>query len=579
MFQSFLKIWPFIKTQKRLLIASILLSIPMSAISSAPAVLVKYLIDKILVHPAHGEKGLEMVFTFSAGIVIVYSLNFIVRFSFNYSSRLANERIMRDLREALFKHYISLSTTFFNQTSVGGLMSKIMNDVFYVSQYVINLSSFFRQIFTFLAVFGYALYLNPKLVGFILVVAPGLIWLSGRTGNLMKHYSLQMQEANAEVFSILQEGFSGFKVIKSFCLETRVFQKFCKKNDRYVDYALRAARVQESASPTVELIGAVALAFVIYVGGRDVLHGRMTPGDLSAFFACFALMINPVQTFNDLILKFNQAAAAADSIDDALKLVSNVEQAKAFKPFPETRKVDLKFHDVGFRYSKEQPWLFQELNFSVLSGQTIAIVGASGQGKSTLLSLVPRFYDPELGHIELNGVNIRDLSLNDLRKNVAMVTQDVFLFNDSIYENILAGRPEATQAEVFDAAKTAHALRFIEKLPQGWDTCVGERGTRLSGGERQRIAIARALLKDAPLLILDEATSSLDSESEKNVQIALDELMRGRTSLIVAHRLSTVRHADQILVMQGGTFVERGTHKELISDKEGVYSKFYALLS
>jgi subfamily B ATP-binding cassette protein MsbA len=572
--KSFLKLIPFIKPQWRLILLSLLLSLPMSAISSSPALLIQYLIDKVLVQRPDDVR----ILLFCSGAVVgIYLINMFVRFAFGYSARLANERIMRDIRERLFNHYVGLSSSFFTDSSVGNLMSRVMNDVFYVSQGIINLSAAVRQAFTFLGTFSYALYLNPKLMGITLGIAPFLVWLSGRSGKLMKGYTTKMQEANGQVFSTLQEAFSGFRVIKAFALERFAFSRFKFRNDMYVENALKAARVEEVVAPSVELAAALAIAVVVYVGGRDVMQGRLTPGQLGAFFTCFALMINPIRTINDLTMKFNQAGASADRIDEALSIQSQIQDRPGAVDLVELQD-SIEYRDVGFRYAPDLAPVFEGISFKVKKGHTIAIVGASGQGKSTLVNLLARFYDPTTGSVLIDGHDVRDYTLDSVRAKIAVVSQDVFLFNESIYDNIKSGNLDADvrRDEIIEAARTANALDFIERLPQGWDTFVGERGNRLSGGERQRVSIARAVLKNAPILILDEATSSLDNASEKAVQGALEHLMEGRTTLVIAHRLSTVQSADEIVVMEEGRIAERGTHRELL-DRRGAYARFHAL--
>ncbi len=572
--KSFLKLIPFIKPQWRLILLSLLLSLPMSAISSSPALLIQYLIDKVLVRR---PDDVRVLLYCSGAVVGIYFLNMFVRFAFGYSARLANERIMRDIREQLFQHYVGLSSAFFTDSSVGGLMSRVMNDVFYVSQGIINLSATVRQLFTFFGTFGYALYLNPKLMAITLGIAPFLIWLSGRSGKLMKGYTTKMQEANGQVFSAMQEAFSGFRVIKAFALERFAFSRFKSRNDKYVENALKAARVEEIVAPSVELAAALAIAIVVYVGGRDVMQGRLTPGQLGAFFTCFALMINPIRTLNDLAMKFSQAGASADRIDEALAIQTAIVDRPGAVVFGEVTE-GIEYRDVGFRYGDDLATVFEGMSFKVPKGRTVAIVGASGQGKSTLVNLLARFYDPTSGAVLIDGRDVRDYTLASLRSKISVVSQDVFLFNESVYDNIKSGNLDADvrRDKIIEAARAANAMDFIERLPQGWDTLVGERGNRLSGGERQRISIARAVLKNAPILILDEATSSLDNASEKAVQGALEHLMEGRTTLVIAHRLSTIQNADEIIVMEEGRIAERGTHRELL-DRRGAYARFHSM--
>lgn len=560
------------RPQWKPLVISGVLTIPLSAFRFSPAPLIKYMTDSILV-----KKDTHALVLLPFAVVGLALMNLFVRFGQAYLARLANERVMQGAREKLFAHYLDLSSAFFTESSVGTLMSRVMTDVSYISHGTVNYMNIVREALTLAALFCYAAYLNWKLLALTIVIAPFLVWLGKRSGTLMKGYSHKIQEANGVVFSILQEAFAGFRVIKAFALEKAMFQRFKKTNDDFVRYALKAARVDEIGGPSVELAGSISIALIFYVGGLDVIHGRLTAGDLLAFFTSFGLMINPIRALNELNLKVNLAAAAADRVHDTLLLKSEIVEgrlAQNLAPF----SGQIEFCGVGFKYGAELPWVFRGISFNLRRGKTLAIVGASGQGKSTLVNLLPRFYDAIEGKIIVDGHDIRDVALKSLRSQIAIVTQDVFLFNDTLFRNVAAGREDFSRDQVIDALKAAQAWSFVEKLPEGLDTIIGDRGQKLSGGERQRISIARAILRNTPILILDEATSSLDSESEKAVQCALDRLMEGRTTLVIAHRLSTVKHADRILVMVGGRVHESGTHEELLALR-GEYARYYALLS
>jgi subfamily B ATP-binding cassette protein MsbA len=392
----------------------------------------------------------------------------------------------------------------------------------------------------------------------------------------LKRYIQQLNQENAHLFSALQESITGARIVKTFNLEQYVREKFRARSGKYAHFLLKTAVLEETSHPMVELITAFLIAGVIYFGGTQVVNGQMTPGGLMAFFTAFALMLHPLRLMNDVSLKLHSAGAAADRIFELMDwkpTLAEAEQPRALEGLE--RGIELK--DVRFAYpDAPEREILKGISFEVRRGEAVALVGQSGAGKSSLVSLLPRLFDVTAGSIRIDGVDVRELNLSSLRKNIAVVSQDVFLFNDTIEENIRCGRLDATVQEIHEAAKRAHALEFIERLPQGMKTVIGDRGMKLSGGERQRISIARAFLRQAPLLILDEATSSLDTASERAVQEALDELMKDRTTLVIAHRLSTVQNLDRIYVMREGRIIESGCHDELLSH-QGEYARFYRL--
>jgi len=338
---------------------------------------------------------------------------------------------------------------------------------------------------------------------------------------------------------------------------------------------IKAIRMEELSRPAVEFVFVVLLAFLIFYAGRSALKGDMSPGDVTAFFAAFVGMLDPLKKISDLTVYLNQSVAAVETVFRILHTKPEVRNEPGAKPLPAFAR-EIEFENVTFRYGPDLPPLLENFSLTIKKGEVVALVGASGAGKSTLLSLIPRFFDPASGRVKIDGVDVRDCTLDSLRSQIALVTQEVFLFHDTVRANVKAGQHGRTDAQVRAAAEAAQAWSYIERLPEGLDTVIGDRGQKLSGGERQRLSIARAILKDAPILLLDEATSALDSENERLVQAALDRLMVGRTAIVVAHRLSTIRKADRILVMEKGRILEEGKHEDLLA-RGGAYAKALAM--
>jgi subfamily B ATP-binding cassette protein MsbA len=389
-----------------------------------------------------------------------------------------------------------------------------------------------------------------------------------------------LSEINAQLYSTLQETFTGIRMIKTFGLEAYVNHQFQNRSEQYANFLIKTSLVEEVSHPMVELITAFALAPIVYYGSLQVLVGKMTTGDLFAFFTAFALMINPIRMMNDINIKVNQAIAATHRIFEVFLWKPHLSEAEHPKRI-HTLCQEIQLKNVSFAYPDTPGRLvLKNINLTIPRGQTVAIIGASGAGKSSLINLLPRIFDVTSGSIQVDGEDLRELALEDLRRMISVVSQDVFLFNDTVEENIRCGKLNASFQEIFEAAKRAHALDFIQKMPQQFQSIIGDRGEKLSGGERQRLSIARAFLREAPVLILDEATSSLDHASERAVQnsldAAIDELMHNRTTLIIAHRLSTIRNADQIVVLKEGQIVEKGYHDELIG-LGGEYARFHEM--
>jgi len=567
--RSLLRLKPYLRPYLWLIIGSALLAIPLSAIRLGPAPLIKYMVDNLLVSKKAGN-----LLVFPAIVIGLYAINFVIRFLHYYLLRIVVARVNQRLKNDLFEHLLGLSADYYTAQSTGTLMSRVGNDPQLIDGGLYCINIMIREPITLILIFAYTLKLNWRLTLITFIIVPALAWVLAATGRNLKRYIGRMVEENARLTSTLQESFTGIRVIKTFRLEKYVRKKFRERSEKFTHFLLKTAVLEEASHPLVELITAFALAPILYYGGSQVLQGKMTEGELLGFFTAFALMMNPIRMLNDVNIKLNTCAAACERVFQIFDWKPNLHEPANPKSI-QTLQREIEIQNVTFAYpdTPQRPVL-KNISFKVPRGQIVALVGASGAGKSSLVSLLPRIFDVTSGSIRIDGTDIREYELTDLRKQIAVVSQDVFLFNDTIEENIRCGKLAATKDEIREAAKRAHALDFIERLPGGFQATIGDRGQKLSGGERQRISIARAFLREAPILVLDEATSSLDTTSERAVQEALDELMLNRTTLIIAHRLSTIRHADQILVLRDGEIVERGSHDELIT-KGGAYAQFH----
>lgn len=566
--RSLLKLKPYIRPYLPLILLSALLALPLSALRVSPVHLVKHFVDDLLVK--HDNSKILLLPLIVIGI---YLLNFVIRFFHYYLLRIVVVRVNQKLKNDLFQHVLGLSADYFSKSSTGTLISRVGSDPNLVDSALASVAVILREPIVFVLLLGHAFFLNWRLALITLAVFPFLAWVFNFTGRYMKRTISAMQEENASLFSTLQEAFVGIRVIHLFKLKKYVHKKFREKSDRYANLALRTSKVEEASHPMVELLTSFAIAGVIYYGGSQVIEQKMTPGDLLAFFTTFALIMDPIRRMNDINIKLNQAGAACERIFDIFNWKSHLQEpSQPVKLESFTRHI--RIEDISFSYPGIAKSTLAGVSFEIPKNQTVALVGESGAGKSSLAGLIPRLYDVSEGRIAIDGIDIKSFSTDTLRSLISVVSQEVFLFNDSIEENIRSGRLSATKDEIIEAAKHANAHHFISKLPEGYKTVIGDRGQRLSGGERQRISIARAFLRAAPILILDEATSNLDNESERMVQQSIEELMKDRTTLVIAHRLSTIRKADTILVMKNGKIVERGTHDDLIKAK-GEYLRLY----
>jgi len=495
-----------------------------------------------------------------------------------YLVNYAGYGLVTDLRNHLYEATIRRSSSFFHRHATGTILSTLINDVDRVQTAVSAvLGEFLQQLFTFLATVALVIFLGGRLSWALLLFVPVVITSSRRIGRSVRTRTRTGQDKLAEIQNILHETVTGNRIVKAFNTEIWEILRFKKAAGRLFRANLHSVRIQSISSPLMDTIGSVAIALLLWIGRNEILRGRMTPEVFITFIIALFKLYDPVRKFASFYNSFQQALGASSTIFGFLDTKDDVKErhhAIALKGFT----CAVKFEDVGFSYSTEEGehQILHNVDLEVRAGEVLALVGPSGAGKSTLVNLIPRFFDVTSGRILIDGHDIRDLTLASLRRQVAQVTQETILFNDTVRNNIAYGQPDVKTAVVERAAKNALAHEFILRMPQGYDTVIGEKGFRLSGGERQRMAIARAILKDAPILILDEATSALDAESESLVQAALGNLMQGRTVLVIAHRLSTIRRANRIAVLEDGRITAVGSHEELLISSP-TYQRLYQL--
>ena len=540
-----------------------------AATDAALSYFVTYFVRGTFVQP-----NADMLWTVPLGAVALFLLRGIGDYASNFFPGAVGRLVVMKLREELYARYLRLPVSYYDESSTGTMLSRLTYNTELVAEASTNsITIMIRDSLTIVGLISMLFWYNWRLAAFVMLLAPVVSLLIGRINKLFSRYSTRIQNSMGDVTRVAKETLDAQRVIKVFGAEARqqaVFEKVVEHN-RHSN--MRLVGVKSLSNPVVQQVAALGLAGVLFLAIRQTLDHSMTVDIFLGFLVAVSMLTAPLRRLVNVLGPLQQGIAAAAGIFQVLD--TPIEDEGGTRALTRARG-DLEFFDVSFRYRSDKEEVLRNISFSVSAGRTCAVVGRSGGGKSTLVSLLPRFYDPDGGEVRVDGVSVRDYRRVDLRRNVSFVSQDVMLLDDTLRNNIAFGTADADARAIEEAAEMAHVMEFARDLPQGLDTVAGERGAQLSGGQRQRIAIARALLKDAPILILDEATSALDTESERRIQAELDALRRNRTTLVIAHRLSTIESADMIVVLDDGRLVEQGTHADLLA-RNGLYAQLHRL--
>ncbi len=565
------RLWRYAVPHRGRLFAAAAAMVVYAAASGGLAYQFKPIVDDVL----STQTGLAAVFTAILGFSVLKGLG--AYFSV-YLMTDVGERLVKDLRGELFGHILAQSAAFFSRHTTGSLMSRTTNDINRIQQVVSQtVGDLLRESVTLVAYACLLVYYDPRLALVCVTGAPLVVYPLIRLGQRVRRTTRRSQEEQAHLSHITAEAFAGHRIVKAFGGEAYERQRFDRSAHDLYRTNMKVTSTLSVLPPIMEWLGALGIVAVLYYGANEIASGELTSGEFTSFVGALLLMYGPVKKLSRVNASIQQAIAASELVFEVLDTHNERHDRPGAKPLAQLRDA-ITFDNVSFTYGDGDPTeVLRGVSFSVRVGQVVAIVGLSGAGKTTLVNLIPRFFEPTGGSITVDGVDVRDVTLSSLRQQIGIVTQETVLFDDTVANNIGYAAPQTSREMVETAAHAAHAHEFITDLPDGYDTLIGERGQRLSGGQRQRLAIARALLKNSPILILDEATSSLDSESELLVQAALAKLMMDRTSFVIAHRLSTVRRADTIIVLDHGHVAECGRHEELLAKADSLYAKLYSL--
>ena len=519
--------------------------------------IVKWLLDG-----ARDGKNPDIVWQVPLVLVTMFFLRGIGDYASSYFPASVGRRVSKSIRAELFAKYMHLPVSFFDRSSTAPLMSRLTYNIELVAEATTSsLVNLIRDSLTFVGLIGYIFYLNWRLASIIIVIAPPISWLLRRINLQFRRYSARIQASMGDISNVAKESLDGQRVVKAFNAQDHQIRQFEIVNERNRHSYMRLIGTRAAGNPVVQMIASLGLAVILYLALREVISGQFSDSEFLVFLGALIISSQALRQITNGFGPLQQGIAAGASVFEVLDAPN--EPAGGGRRLSRAEGV-VEFRDVHFEYAADKGAVLRGVSATIKPRSTLAIVGKSGSGKSTLVSLLPRFYDPQRGSVLLDGVDLREYDMADLRNQISIVSQDVVLFNDTIRNNIAFGMANVSAEAVIEAARAAYVLDFTDELPNGLDTQVGDRGSQLSGGQKQRVAIARALLKNAPVLVLDEATSALDNESERRVQEALETLKRDRTTLVIAHRLSTVEHADRIIVMHEGAIVESGTHAELL---------------